>query len=78
MSDHMGRPWPDDSPRQRVAGLPFADSYKLIYVATSGDMKFIKETFLFDANYSRNQVCHECFATKAGGECCYTDVRENA
>ena len=76
--DHRGRPWPVESTRAAQAGTCFAGGLCFVYVQSIGDMKWEKETFKFEANYSMDDMCHRCTASKKDGPCCYTDFRADA
>ena len=67
-TDHRGKPWPDGSWRQAIAGQPIAGPWRCALAQVLGDWKFLKEAFLLQQSYTKRMVCHLCFAVKHGDD----------
>ena len=63
--DHEGKPWTDLKRRAR-AGDPFRHGYRLIWIETVGDWKWLKESHQLPQHYGKEEICHMCCACKSG------------
>ena len=63
--DHEGKPWTDATRRAR-AGTHLEHGYRLVWVETVGDWKWLKESHDLPQHYGKQEICHKCRATKAG------------
>ena len=75
-TDHLGEEWPP-GPRRDRAGHPLPRGMRLVWVETVGDWKWKKEAHDLKHNYSAEQICSECKATKKG-RLKFTDCTDTA
>ena len=73
MLDHTGQPWSSNTCsgpsayRAKRAGDPLTPDHRFgIYTSTSADWKWHKENFKWAQDWSKNECCQRCIATKAG------------
>ena len=71
--DHTGQPWNSKTSsglsayRAKNAGQPLTPDRRFgIYTSTSADWKWHKENFKWEQDWSKNECCQRCMATKAG------------
>ena len=67
--DHTGKDFPPRLRRAQQANEPIAGPYRLFYVQTVGDWKWLKEEFRMQQHYNATECCFKCRGRKGGWRC---------
>lgn len=80
-ADHAGRPFSKSYQANRfhLAGKALAAGIRGVWSEMRGDWKYLKEALMLKHHYgTRPRICHLCEASKAEGDCVYTDFTATA